>query len=121
MAGGTGDRHQHRQLRKHRAAITGAEEGVSVVLEKARFWQRFATENLNERQIKVLNRVLESLEGKLTNAKWARLAKCSSDTALRDITDLVERGALKKDQGGGRSTSYSLVRSQGSWARRTKT
>ena len=90
-------------------AITGAEEGADVVLEKARFWQRFATENLNERQIKVLNRILDGFEGKLTNAKWAKLAKCSSDTALRDITDLVERGALKKDQGGGRSTSYSLV------------
>jgi len=57
----------------------------------------------------VLNRLLDSFEGKLTTSKWAKLTKCSQDTAYRDILDLVERGALRKDSGGGRSTSYSLV------------
>ena len=57
----------------------------------------------------MLNRLLDGFEGKLTSSKWARLAKCSQDTAHRDAMDLVERGALKKDPGGGRSTSYSLI------------
>lgn len=78
------------------------------LLGKARFWERFAKEPLNERQIKVLNRLLDGFEGKLTTSKWAKLARCSQDTAYRDILDLVERGVLRKDAGGGRSTSYSL-------------
>ena len=65
---------------------------------------------LNARQTRVLNRVLDGMEGKLTNAKWAALAQCSADTALRDITDLLERGVLHKLGGGGRSTGYGLVR-----------
>jgi Fic family protein len=89
-------------------AIDGAQETLGAVLEKARFWERFATEALNERQIKVLNRLLGGFEGKLTTSKWAKLAKCSQDTAYRDILDLIKRGAIKKDPGGGRSTSYSL-------------
>jgi Fic family protein len=92
-----------------RRAIGGAQESLGMVLGKARFWERFAREPLNERQIKVLNRLLDGFEGNLTTSKWATLAKCSQDTAYRDILDLVERGALKKDPGGGRSTSYSLV------------
>ena len=64
---------------------------------------------MNERQRKVINRLLEGFEGKLTNAKWAALAKTSPDTALRDMNDLVERGILARDAGGGRSTSYSLT------------
>ncbi len=90
-------------------ACAGAEETLSAVLEKARFWQHFAAESLNERQIKVLNRLLDGFEGKLTSSKWAKIAKCSQDTAYRDILDLVEREALQKDPGGGRSTSYSLT------------
>lgn len=90
-------------------AIDSAQGTLRSVLDKARFWERFAREPLNERQIKVLNRLLDGFEGKLTSSKWARIAKCSQDTAYRDITDLIERGALKKDPGGGRSTSYSLV------------
>ena len=92
-----------------RRAIDGAQDTLSAVLDKARFWERFAKEPLNERQIKVLNRLLDGFQGKLTSSKWARIANCSQDTAYRDITDLTERGALKKDPGGGRSTSYSLV------------
>lgn len=90
-------------------AIEGAQETLGGVLNKARFWERFAKEPLNERQINVLNRLLDGFEGKLTTSKWAKLAQCSQDTAYRDVLDLVERGALKKDPGGGRSTSYSLI------------
>lgn len=90
-------------------AIEGAGETLAAVLNKARFWERFAKAPLNERQIKVLNRVLDGFEGKLTSSKYAKLVKCSQDTAYRDILDLIERGALCKDAGGGRSTSYSLV------------
>jgi Fic family protein len=90
-------------------AIERAEETLGSVLSKARFWERFAKQPLNERQIKVLNTLLDGFEGKLTTSKWAKLAKTSQDTAHRDILDLLARGALKKDPAGGRSTSYSLV------------
>ena len=90
-------------------AIEGAQDTLAAVLGKARFWERFAKEPLNERQIKILNRLLDDFEGKLTTSKWAKIAKCSQDTAYRDILNLIERGALQKDSGGGRSTSYSLV------------
>lgn len=90
-------------------AIKGSQGTLRTVLDKARFWKRFAQEPLNARQIEVLNRLLDGFEGKLTTSKWARLTKSSQDTAYRDILDLVERGALRKDSGGGRSTSYSLV------------
>ena len=89
-------------------AIDGAQETLAAVMDKAHFWERFAREPMNERQINVLNRLLDGFEGELTSSKWARLAKCSQDTAYRDILDLIERGALQKDPGGGRSTSYSL-------------
>jgi len=90
-------------------AIEGAQDTLGAVLGKARFWERFAKEPLNERQIKILNRLLDGFEGKLTTSKWAKIGKCSQDTAYRDILNLIERGALQKDSGGGRSTSYSLV------------
>ncbi len=92
-----------------RRAIEGSQDTLGAVLEKARFWERFAQQPLNVRQVNVLNRVLDGFEGKLTTSKWAKLTKCSQDTAYRDILDLVERGALRRDPGGGRSTSYSLV------------
>ncbi|TDI48870.1 MAG: Fic family protein [Acidobacteria bacterium] len=90
-------------------AIEGAHGTLRSVLEKARFWERFATEPLNERQIAILNKLLDGIDGKLTTSKWAKMAECSQDTAYRDILDLVRRGALQKDAGGGRSTSYSLA------------
>ncbi|MCC3305105.1 Fic family protein [Sneathiella sp. HT1-7] len=90
-------------------ATESAQETLGSVMIKARFWERFATEALNERQIKVLNRMLDGFEGKLTSSKWAKLAKCSQDTAYRDILDLLEKGALQKNPGGGRSTSYDLT------------
>jgi len=90
-------------------AFDGAENILVSVMRKARFWESVAGQPLNERQRKVINRLLHGFEGKLTNAKWAAITKTSSDTALRDISDLVERGILVKDLAGGRSTSYSLV------------
>ncbi len=91
----------------HRA-VDQAQLTVDVVLAKARFWQRFAGTPMNERQVKLLNNLLDGFEGKLTSSKWAVIAKCSPDTALRDITELVARGALRKSGAGGRSTSYEL-------------
>lgn len=90
-------------------AVDGAQATLDSVLQKSRFWERFAKQPFNERQTKVLNRLLDGFEGKLTSSKLAKLAKCSQDTAYRDILELIERGALQKDPGGGRSTSYSLV------------
>lgn len=89
-------------------AIETARRVLDGVLEKARFWGRWAGAPLNERQIKVFNRLLDGIEGKLTTRKWAALAKCSPDTALRDINDLVERGILRKSAAGGRSSSYEI-------------
>ena len=90
-------------------AVQGADGLLSGVLNKAQFWQRWAGTPMNERQTRVLNLVLDGMESKLTNAKWATLGKCSADTALRDINDLLARGVLSKLEGGGRSTGYVLV------------
>jgi Fic family protein len=91
------------------AAVASAQQGLDAVLAKARFWQRWATQPLNERQVKLLNRLLDGFEGKLTSGKWAAIAKCSSDTALRDINELLVAGVLRKTAAGGRSTSYELA------------
>ncbi|QRM35122.1 Fic family protein [Microvirga sp. VF16] len=90
-------------------AVDGAELALSGVLRKAQFWEKLATAGINDRQRTMLNRLLDGFEGKLTSSKWAKIAKCSQDTALRDIRDLSTRGLLEKEPGGGRSTSYSLV------------
>ena len=90
-------------------AVQGADATLVGVLDKAQFWQRWAGSPMNQRQISMLNRLLDGfLEGRLTNAKWAALAKCSADTALRDINDLLVRGVLRRLEGGGRSTGYEL-------------
>ena len=90
-------------------ALKSSHTAFETVLAKSRFWERFAREPLNDRQISMLNKLLDGFEGKLTSSKWAKIAKCSQDTATRDINELVARGALRKNTGGGRSTSYSLV------------
>lgn len=90
-------------------AIDGAQTILSAVLAKARFWERIQGTSINERQRLVLNRLLDGLEGKITTSKYAKLAKCSQDTALRDILPLVESGILVRNPKGGRSTSYSLA------------
>jgi Fic family protein len=92
-------------------AIEGADHTLSGILRKARFWETIKDQPLNSRQRKVINRQLEGFEGWLTTSRWARLTKSSPDTALRDITDLVKRGILVRNPGGGRSTSYSLLTS----------
>ncbi|WP_031496385.1 Fic family protein [Bryobacter aggregatus] len=89
-------------------AIDGAQGSLGSILRKARFWERLAGTTLNERQRLVLNRLLDGFEGKLTTSKYAILAKCSQDSALRDILFLVARGALLRNPEGGRSTSYTL-------------
>jgi Fic family protein len=88
--------------------VDSAQHTLDAVLVKTRFWQRWAGTPLNERQAKLLNRLLDGFEGKLTSSKWASIAKCSPDTALRDISELVALGILRKSAAGGRSTSYEL-------------
>lgn len=78
------------------------------VLFKADFWNKNAHTLFNQRQHKLLNRLLDGFEGKLTSSKWAKIAKSSKDTAIRDINDLIEKGILVKEEGGGRSTSYTF-------------
>ena len=90
-------------------AFDATEDSLGSVLGKARFWETHGQKSFNQRQRLMLNKLLDGFEGKLNSSKWAAIAKCSQDTALRDILDLVERGVLAKDQGGGRSTSYSLA------------
>jgi Fic family protein len=90
-------------------AIEGAQTTLAAVLSKARFWESVRDFPLNGRQRSVLNRLLDGFEGKLTTSKWAKLAKCSQDTALRDIDALIARGILARNPQGGRSTSYELV------------
>lgn len=90
-------------------AFDGAEEGLANVFAKARFWEKHGSAALNDRQRDILNRLLDGFEGKLTTSKYAKIEKCSQDTAYRDINALIEQGALRKDDAGGRSTSYSLV------------
>ncbi len=89
-------------------AIDGAHTTLSAVLTKARFWGRIEAFPLNVRQRLVLNRLLDGFEGKLTSSKYAKLAQCSQDTALRDILELVQYGVLRRNSEGGRSTSYAL-------------
>lgn len=80
------------------------------VKQKELIWKSLSEISLNERQRKVINRILDGFEGKLTSSKWAKISNCSQDTAYRDILDLVDRGILEKNSEGGRSTSYSLAK-----------
>ena len=90
-------------------AFERSETILGAVLGKTRFWERFAAVEFNERQRNMVNRLLNGFEGKMTTSKWAKLAKCSHDTALRDIEDLIRKKVLTKDDAGGRSTSYWLA------------
>lgn len=90
-------------------AIEASAELLEAVLIKARFWEKHLGAAFNERQRLILNRLLDGFDGKLTTSKWAKITKCSQDTALRDISDLVERNILMKDDAGGRSTNYLLT------------
>lgn len=87
-------------------ALTTSEENLFGVLTKAKFWEKHNTAILNERQRMMLNKLTDHFEGKLTTSKWAKMAKCSADTALRDIQNLISQGVLEKENEGGRSTRY---------------
>lgn len=93
-------------------AFDGADEILAAVFRKAEFWKEHAAKPLNERQRDILNRLLDGFEGKLTSSKYAKIEKMSPDTALRDINELLAHRILKKDEGGGRSTSYSLAETE---------
>jgi len=82
---------------------------LSKVLNKAEFWYNHSNTVLNERQKKLLNKLLDGFDGKLTSSKWAKIAKCSKDTAIRDINDLIDKNILQKEAAGGRSTNYELM------------
>lgn len=89
-------------------AISLSEENLSGVMQKAKFWELHQAVMLNDRQRKMLNKLMDGFEGKLTSSKWAKIGKCSADTALRDIQDLIKKEILVKEDGGGRSTSYQI-------------
>src|SRR5688572_9048130 len=90
-------------------AIGGAQTALAGVINTARHWEKLRNVPLNGRQRLVIHKLLEGFDGKLTTSKWAALTKSSTDTALRDIQQLVERGVLVRNPAGGRSTSYSLA------------
>jgi len=89
-------------------ALKSTDTTLNRVLFKADFWNRHAKTVMNERQKKLLNIILDGFEGKLTSSKWAKIAKCSKDTAIRDINDLINKQVLIKEKEGGRSTNYEL-------------
>ncbi|MEA2041466.1 MAG: Fic family protein [Bacteroidota bacterium] len=86
---------------------------LSKILQKADFWKTHSKTIINERQQKMLNRLLNGFTGKLTTSKWGKICKCSQDTALRDIQDLIEKDILQKEASGGRSTNYELIEMPG--------
>ena len=90
-------------------AIEDALSETQRVVDKIRFWDVYGDVEFNPRQRKVINMMLDGFEGKLNSSKWYKINHCSQDTALRDITDLLRKGILRKSAMGGRSTSYELV------------
>jgi Fic family protein len=90
------------------SAVNQSQHTLHTVLTKTRFWQRCATMQLNQQQVAMLNKLFDDFEGKLTSSKWAAIAKCSADTALRDINDLIAKSVLRKTLACGRSVSYEL-------------
>ena len=89
-------------------ALNSTDIVLRRILFKADFWQKHSATIINERQQKLLNKIIDGFDGKLTSSKWARIAKCSKDTAIRDINDLIDKGLLQKEEAGGRSTNYEL-------------
>ena len=90
-------------------ALQETETGMQNVLRKAEFWEKNKNTQINERQRLMINKLFEDFYGKLTSSKWAKISKCSTDTALRDIKDLIEKGILKQEEAGGRSANYKLT------------
>ncbi|MCW3071203.1 MAG: Fic family protein [Bacteroidetes bacterium] len=89
-------------------ALNVTDDSLKPVLSKTQFWDRHTQTPVNERQRLMINKLFDGFTGKLTSSKWAKIAKCSADSALRDINDLVQKEILQKEPGGGRSTSYIL-------------
>ncbi len=89
-------------------SLNNTEEVLNRVLFKSKFWSANSSTSLNPRQIKVINKLLDGFEGKLTSSKWAKIAKCSRDSAIRDINDLLDKEILVKESAGGRSTNYII-------------
>ncbi|MGF7233009.1 Fic family protein [Arachidicoccus sp.] len=89
-------------------SIDASDVILASVMRKAKLWMMPVAQKFNDRQRMLLNKLMDGFEGKLTSSKWAKIAKCSQDTATRDIQDLILKGILVKDEAGGRSTSYSL-------------
>jgi len=94
-------------------AINSTYDVLQVVLQKAEFWKIHSSTILNERQQKMINQLLDGFTGKLTTTKWGKICKCSQDTALRDIQDLMNKNILQKEPSGGRSTNYELIQLPG--------
>ncbi|MEA1898014.1 MAG: Fic family protein [Bacteroidota bacterium] len=90
-------------------ALKSTDSILTRVLFKADFWQKHLDTAINDRQRKLLNKLMDGFDGKLTSSKWAKIAKCSKDSAVRDINDLIEKGILQKEAAGGRSTNYELI------------
>jgi len=90
-------------------ALKSTDTILTRVLFKADFWQKHIDTAINDRQRKILNKLMDDFDGKLTSSKWAKIAKCSKDSAVRDINDLIEKGILQKEPAGGRSTNYELI------------
>lgn len=91
------------------AALDEAETTVSTILNKSFFWQKASAVSMTERQTSTLNQYLDGYEAKITSKSWAALAKCSKDTAIRDIQDLVEKDILREDRPGAKRPSYSII------------
>ena len=90
-------------------ALKSTDSILTSVLFKAEFWQKHRNTSINDRQRKLLNKLMDRFDGKLTSSKWAKIAKCSKDSAVRDINDLIDKGILQKEAAGGRSTNYELI------------
>lgn len=90
-------------------ALKSTDSVLTRVLFKAEFWQKHRNTSINDRQRKLLNKLMNRFDGKLTSSKWAKIAKCSKDSAVRDINDLIDKGILQKEAAGGRSTNYELI------------
>ncbi len=95
-----------------RKAIMNSEDTLALITRKHRFWNTYGTRIKNERQKRLLNKLLEGFTGNLTTSRWAKIAKCSQDTALRDIQDLIDKEILVQSSSGGRSTKYKLADAQ---------
>lgn len=90
-------------------ALLETDKTLHKIFYKVEFWRKYDNASINERQRLMLNKLLDGFDGKLKTSKWARITKCSPDTALRDIKDLIEKGILRQEEQGGRSTNYELT------------